>query len=272
MKYLLLSVWLLTFSVTAIEVELANDYHGQQPLTDYLVSEKYDGVRAIWTGNRLVSRQGNPIYAPSWFTASLPGIRLDGELWSGRGEFSFISSTVLDQQPDEKAWRKISFMVFDAPDSDKTFAERYRDYSEMVAGIDKPHVRAVTQFTVASEQALSALLERLVAEGAEGLMLHKADARFAPGRSDNLLKLKPFMDAEAVVVGHLPGKGKFDGKLGALLVEMPDGTRFRLGTGFSDVERENPPPLGTRVTYQYHGLTKNGVPKFASFLRVRKAE
>jgi len=75
--------------------------------------------------------------------------------------------------------------------------------------------------------------------------------------------------AEAVVVGHLPGKGRLAGMLGALLVETPDGRRFRLGTGFSDEERREPPPLGATVTYRYFGKTRNGVPRFASFLRIR---
>ena len=65
--------------------------------------------------------------------------------------------------------------------------------------------------------------------------------------------------------------GKFAGKLGALLVEMPDGRRFRIGTGFSDVQRAVPPPLGSIVTYRYRGMTARGLPRFASFLRIREA-
>lgn len=103
----------------------------------------------------------------------------------------------------------------------------------------------------------------------EGLMLHLANAEYMTGRSHVLLKLKPYLDAEAKVVGYVAGCGKYQGKMGALLVENTDGIRFKLGTGFSDAERENPPKIGSMVTYTYKGTTKTGKPKFASFLRVR---
>ena len=72
------------------------------------------------------------------------------------------------------------------------------------------------------------------------------------------------------MVAQLPGKGKYAGKLGALLVELPDGRRMRIGTGFSDGQRDNPPAVGTTITYRYRGLTKTGLPRFVSFLRVRE--
>jgi DNA ligase-1 len=76
--------------------------------------------------------------------------------------------------------------------------------------------------------------------------------------------------AEAVVVAHLPGKGKYEGRLGALLVEEQDGTRFRIGSGFNYAERENPPAVGTVITYKNYGRYLSGLPKFPSFLRIRK--
>jgi DNA ligase 1 len=109
----------------------------------------------------------------------------------------------------------------------------------------------------------------VVANGGEGLMLHRADALYVTGRSDALLKLKPLFDAEATVVAHTPGRGKYKGKLGALIVETPEGLRFKLGTGFSDAQRENPPKIGSLVTYTYRDKTPKGKPKFASFLRER---
>ncbi len=71
------------------------------------------------------------------------------------------------------------------------------------------------------------------------------------------------------MVGHLPGKGKHAGRLGALLVEMPTGQRFRLGAGLSDADRANPPPIGSWVTYRFRGTHEGGLPRFASFVRVR---
>jgi DNA ligase-1 len=115
-------------------------------------------------------------------------------------------------------------------------------------------------------------LQDTVRQGGEGLMLHRADALWQPGRSDALFKLKPEQDEEGLVVGHQPGKGRLLGMTGALLVQMPSGQRFALGSGLSDSQRRNPPPVGAWVTYRYRDRTPSGLPRFASFLRVREAE
>ena len=102
------------------------------------------------------------------------------------------------------------------------------------------------------------------------MMLHLAKATHRASRSDALLKLKPYFDDEAKVIAHLPGQGKYTGMLGALRVKNQRGIEFSIGTGFTDVERANPPPIGSIITYKYHGFTKKGVPRFASFLRIRE--
>ena len=248
---------------------LANVYREDVALDRYWVSEKLDGVRAYWDGERLRSRKGNPINAPPWFVAHLPRVPLDGELWMGRGAFERLSGAVRRQRPDDAQWREIRFMVFDLPSSPATFDRRLQRLREMFETVASPYVALVEQFRVSGRAELMERLERVVAGGGEGLMLHKGSSLYAAGRSDDLLKLKTHEDAEAVVIGHLPGKGRLTGRLGALLVETPEGLRFRLGTGFSDEERRNPPPLGATVTYRHHGRTRNGVPRFASFLRIR---
>ena len=131
------------------------------------------------------------------------------------------------------------------------------------------HLKAVAQFRVKDEAELKKRLKLMVKNGGEGLMLHRADAEYITGRNAALIKLKPLFDAEATVVAYTQGKGKYKGKLGALVVETPEGIRFKLGTGLSDTQRENPPKIGSLVTYTYKDKTKNGKPKFASFLRVR---
>ena len=117
--------------------------------------------------------------------------------------------------------------------------------------------------------SLQKRMNEIVKAGGEGLMLHRADAPYETGRSDTLLKMKPWEDAEAVVISHQPGKGKYAGMLGALRVRTPEGREFSLGTGFSDEQRRNPPPVGTTVTYRYRDLTGSGLPRFPSFLRPR---
>ncbi|MCK7459419.1 DNA ligase [Idiomarina aminovorans] len=240
------------------------------PVKDYLVSEKYDGIRAIWTGEQLLTRQGNPISAPDWFTAPLPAVWLDGELWTQRQNFENLSSIVRTQIPDNNAWRQVSYMVFDMPDKALPFEQRYKNYSNLIGQIDAEHIKAVKQQRFHSNHALSEHLQAVVEHGAEGLMLHLAKATHQTGRSSSLLKLKPYFDDEAVVISHLPGKGKYTDMLGALRVRNQQGIEFSIGTGFTDAERANPPPIGSTITYKYHGYTNNGVPRFASFLRIRE--
>ena len=249
---------------------LANTYREDIDLDQYWVSEKLDGVRAYWDGESLTSRNGNRFRAPGWFTDGFPSVPLDGELWMGRSTFEQLSGAVRRRNPDDAQWRAIRFMVFDLPSSPVTFDERLKRLREMFQALDSPHIALVEQFRITDHDALMETLSEVVAGGGEGLMLHKGSSLYAAGRSDDLLKLKSYEDAEALVVGHLPGKGKFTGMLGALLVEMPDGRRFRLGSGFSVEERRDPPPPGATVSYKYFGKTRNGLPRFASFLRIRE--
>ncbi len=236
----------------------------------YLISEKFDGVRAYWDGKVLRFRSGNIVNAPVWFIAKLPLQSLDGELWLGRGRFEELSGTVRTATPDDTEWQQIKYMIFELPDTPGIFAQRYQSIREIVRRTNWPQLYAVEHFTLADRAALQRKLKQIVREGGEGLMLHRADAFYVTGRNDALLKLKPLLDTEAKVIGHIPGKGKFAGMLGALEMETPEGKRFRIGTGFKDAVRKNPPHIGAIVTYQFRGLTKNGLPRFASFLRVRR--
>ena len=251
-------------------VMLANVWRPGIALADYWVSEKYDGVRGYWDGTRLLTRGGKAVAVPAWFTQGWPAVPLDGELWAGRGRFEAAASAVGRALPDDAAWRGMRFMVFDLPAHPGTFDERLAALRQVVAAIGTDRMQPVAQLRVASDGALRALLERTVRAGGEGLMLHRGSSLYRGERSDDLLKLKPHDDAEATVVAHLPGRGRHAGALGALLVETPAGARFRLGTGFSDAQRHDPPPVGTQVTYRFIGLHEaSGLPRFASFLRVR---
>ncbi len=234
----------------------------------YWVSEKYDGVRALWDGKTLRFRSGRTVAAPPWFLAKLPAAPLDGELWMGHGTFDALSAAVRRAQPLDTEWQKIKFMVFELPKAPGTFTQRIWQMQAIVKTAQWPQLQAVEQTEVANHAALQARLKAVISAGGEGLMLHRASASVTSGRSDVLLKLKAVQDAEALVVGHEPGKGKFEGMLGALDVKTADGLRFKLGTGFSDAQRQNPPAIGSMVTYSYRDVTPSGKPRFASFLRV----
>ena len=253
----------------ASQVLLAQIYKSGIDVTQFLVSEKYDGVRAVWDGKNLVSRQGNIIHSPAWFTKDLPQTPMDGELWLGRGQFDILSAAVRKDVPIDAEWRNITYNIFELPNAAGTFEQRAKHIAEIVKKANLPNLKAVAQFRIKDEAELNDKLKQVVKNGGEGLMLHRADALYETGRSANLLKLKPYFDAEAIVIAHTAGKGKYAGKLGALVVETPVGIRFKLGTGFTDAQRANPPKIGSTVTYTYKDTTKNGKPKFASFLRVR---
>ena len=254
---------------------LANVYRSGVVLADYWVSEKFDGVRGYWDGQQLWTRGGERIAVPAWFTADWPQVAMDGELWAGRGQFAKAVSTVRQQTPNDSAWRAMRFMVFDLPAQGAPFTERIPVLNGVVSQIDQHWVQAVVQLKVANPQALQALLAKTVRNGGEGLMLHRGASLYKGQRSDDLLKLKTHEDSEAMVVAHVPGQGKYTGKLGALLLEMPavgnqPAQRFKLGTGFSDAQRQNPPAVGMRVTYRFRGVNNSGIPRFASFVRIRQ--
>lgn len=249
---------------------LAERYRGGIDVSRYWVSEKLDGVRASWDGRQLRFRSGNPVPAPQWFVAALPGQALDGELWLGRGTFDQLSSIVRREPPSDAEWRRVRYMVFELPDAPGTFTERIERMRHAAAIGVPPWLTFVEQFRLDDDKALQERLADVVRHGGEGLMLHRADALYETGRSPVLLKLTPWLDAEARVVAHLPGKGKYVGMTGALRVETPDGRRFALGSGLTDQQRQDPPAIGALVTYRYRELGRNGIPRFARFLRVRE--
>ena len=240
----------------------------------YLVSEKFDGVRAIWDGKILRFRSGATVNVPAWFIAKLPAQPLDGELWLARGKFETLSGFVRKTNPVDDEWRQIKYLIFELPQtsgSDTPFSTRAEDIERIVKATNWPQLVAVKQFRIADRVVLKRRLDEVVKGGGEGLMLHLANAPYVTGRSDVLLKLKPLDDTEAIVVEHLPGKGKYAGMMGALRVEMPDGKRFVIGTGFTDAVRGDPPAIGKTITYTYRGFTNSGLPRFASYWRVREA-
>ena len=251
-------------------VLLAKIYRSDINLQDYWVSEKYDGVRAYWNGKQLISRQGNNFSAPPSFIHGLPNLALDGELWLGRGRFEQLSGLVRRQSANKSDWSEIKYMVFDLPGSKRMFDQRLQQLKAIISDINQPHIQLVPQYKITTHEILLTRLEDVVNQGGEGLMLHRGASFYKSWRSEDLLKLKKYQDAEAVVIKHYPGKGKFESMLGSMEVETADGKKFRIGSGFSDDERNNPPAIGSIITYKYFGLTRNGIPRFANFLRKRK--
>jgi DNA ligase-1 len=238
----------------------------------YLVSEKFDGVRAIWDGCGLRFRSGRPIVAPGWFTEGWPADALDGELWGGRGRFDVTSASVRRSVHDDAEWHALQLMVFDLPGATGSFAQRAQRIESLVRGASTGSLMAVDQAELADRAALRSRLDSVVRGGGEGLVLHRADAPWAAGRSTAVLKLKPLQDAEAQVLACEAGRGRLTGVMGALRVRNTSGIEFRLGSGFTDAERRDPPAVGSWVTYTHRGHTPSGVPRFASYWRAAAAD
>jgi DNA ligase-1 len=260
----------VTFAAFAPTLLLAKSAPSSIDPVGYLVSEKLDGVRAFWDGQRLRTRGGLLIAAPTWFTQKLPAMALDGELWMDRGRFDLLSGTVRQAEPDEVAWRLISFRVFEMPGAAGPFEQRAQRLRQVVEQAQFGGLQWVPQEVIADRSALQRRLAEVVAAGGEGLMLHKADAPYTTGRSDVLLKLKPVEDADAVVIGYEPGKGRFAGQTGALTVRDEQGRVFSVGSGLSHAQRISPPPLGSTVTVRWRGTTSKGLPRFATLWRLRE--
>lgn len=274
-----LALWSMTVLLHAQtpEMILAKILPDGVDVREYWVSEKYDGVRGYWDGKQrqMYSRNGTVIALPRDFAAQLPDILLDGELWIGRGQFERVVSVVRDAQPDDAAWKQVKYMVFELPDPHN----QYGDFTQRIAQIERvtqhlnaPNIQAVKQWRVRDRAELLRQLDTITQAGGEGLMLHLASAPYQTGRSDALYKLKLRQDAEATVIAHNQGTGKYAGKVGSLRVRTDDGREFNVGSGLDDATRTNPPKIGTVITYQFNGLTQKGLPRFPRFLRVRVDE
>ncbi len=253
-------------------IELLSPASADMDPTGYLVSEKFDGVRAIWDGRGLRFRSGRAIAAPPWFTEGWPDTALDGELWGGRGRFDVTSASARRLVPDDAQWRALRLMVFDLPGAAGGFAQRAARIETLVRASASSALVTVDQQVMADRAALQQRLDSVVRGGGEGLVLHRADAAWVAGRSTAVLKLKPLHDAEAQVLDIEPGRGRLAGLMGALRLRNAAGIEFRIGTGFTDEQRRNPPAVGSWIAYTHRGHTPSGVPRFASYWRAAEVD
>jgi DNA ligase-1 len=249
-------------------VLLAERWDNAQDLSGWWMSEKLDGVRAYWNGTSLISRLGNRFHAPGWFVAGLPAVPLDGELWIARRAFQRTVGIVRRQDTSD-LWKEVAYVIFDAPTIASPFEDRLAFVREHAELQPRSHIKAHEHVICRDLEHLHAELSRVEALGGEGLMMREPASRYAAGRSTTLLKIKSFHDAEARVIEHLKGAGRHKGRMGALQVQLADGTIFSVGTGFSDRERENPPQVGSVITFRYQELSDGGVPRFPSYVGVR---
>ena len=260
-----------------------SEYKGQN-VGGWLASEKLDGVRAYWDGRNLLSRNGKILAAPEGWSAHFPPFALDGELYTARGEFEKIQSIVMDKMPSVAEWSEIKFYVFDVPEASGGLLERLSELEKFI--LQNPqagqNLKIIKQVKVKDNAEFEAFAEAVITKGGEGAVVREPNVPYERKRSKNALKYKKFKDAECEVTAINAGTGKYAGLMGSVTCkslgaagsnsdeQIASGVKFKVGSGFSDEERANPPKIGSIITYKYQNLTAKGLPRFPVFLRVRE--
>lgn len=306
---------------------------GQVPWANLEKSNAVPYSTGLW------SRYGKVINAPNFWLDALPEIPLEGELWTNFQEFQTVSSIVRSNvNVKEDEWHTVKAKVLDMPLPSKVFADgeinntnykktfkgfydfylsiggkepvsdttpfqsRYRYLELKVPENSIYKIHRQVQLPFGTTKAIEAIYDfenQVLSHGGEGVVIKAGNDLWRPERCYSVLKRKPWLDSEAVVVGYQGGRrtdkgSKHIGKMGSLICEIPEG-RFRL-SGFTDDERIlvwsdsgksaeeyvsnfegsripdlkiiNPKfPLGSVVTYKYREVTDAGLPKEARFWR-----
>ena len=259
---LLLSIYTFAFElVKPVRYEKSKDY------TNWVMSEKLDGIRAYWDGKELLTRKGNKIHAPKWFIDSLPTFKLDGELWTKRADFENIQNIVMDKKPSNK-WQEITYNIFEVPNQSGDLFKRLEKVNKYIKQNPNKHLKVIKQIKIKNNLHLEKILKKLISKKAEGLIIRDPNKAYHTRRSKYMAKVKSFQDMEGIVIG-IKESNKLEG-FKSLKLRLENGVVFNLGGGFTLKQRKNYPKIGEVVTFKYYGFTKKGKPKFASFLHYRK--
>ena len=254
-----------------------------QNVSGWLASEKLDGVRAYWDGENLLSRQGKKLNAPQSFTKNFPKFALDGELYAKELKFEEIQASVMDKLPDEKAWSRLKFHVFDVPEASGGLLTRLEILAKFLKNEPNDNLIIIKQIKMRDNAQFLKFTEEIILNGGEGAVVREPNAPYERKRSKNALKFKKFKDAECEVIAVNKGSGKYANFAGSLTCnalggkddkekagEPKEGTIFKIGSGLSDKNRQDPPKIGSIITYKFQNLAANGKPRFPRFLRVRE--
>jgi len=259
---------LLVFSpiLIAQTLQLPKIYKGDENITNWMMSEKLDGIRGYWNGKKLFTKRGKILYPPDWFIKNFPPFELDGELWTTQNDFENIQSIVMTKNPSPR-WKQISYNIFEVPNAKGDFPTRLLKIRNWLKKNPTKFIKIIPQTICKGQKELNIFLNQVIKNSGEGIIAKNPNKLYFTGRDKNSLKVKKFYDTEGKVIAHNYRKS---GKLKSLVIEMKNGVIFNLGGGFSEKQRENPPAIGKIVTFKYYSFTKNKKPKFASFLRVRE--
>ena len=264
----LLLLFCLGTNAAALDILLPMVFQDDIDITNWLMSEKLDGVRGYWNAKKLLSKNGIPFNPPEAFIKNFPDFAVEGELWGGRNTFEKTASVVMKHEAHD-GWMDLKFAIFDVPEAGGGLEQRLNMAIQWFEKHPSEYVFVITQEIVKGNDHLKEELLRVEKLGGEGLIVRNPLSLYTIGRSAEILKVKSYYDMEATVIDHIEGTGRNQGRMGSILVELPDRRQFKIGTGFTDKERINPPPTGAIITFKYYGFYNSGIPKFPSFLRTR---
>lgn len=243
-------------------------------IESYAISEKFDGVRGIWDGKEMFSKNGKKLAIPPCFAEKLAILELkdgefvEGELWADYGKFAEVSSLARRKNPTCAEFESVKYLIFNAQLNESSdFLANLSKIQSILESHKTPQIRTITQHKFSSSKELQDFFDAVVAKGGEGVILRDSHTAF---------KLKAQHDAECKIIDYTRGKGRLSGKVGAIVcesladknAEIKNGIIFRIGSGLSDEMRTNPPKIGTIITYKFSGVSKNSVPLHTRFWRV----
>lgn len=255
----------------AFEPMLLSEFEKAKANAKWLVSEKLDGVRGLWNGEKMYFRNGKAMNLPNEFIKDFPPFALDGELYNPKLHFSQIISILKNPQRNDEILG-LKFYVFDVPHSyNNSLAQRLDELRVYLKSKPNAYIEIIPQRLIQGQDSIDKELQAVVDNGGEGLVLRNPNMPYQTGRSKYDFKLKTRQDAECKVIGHTQGKGKYDSMLGAIICQY-NGKSFKIGSGLSDTLRQNPPPIGSIISFKFQGLTHNGIPRFPTFWRIKQEE
>ena len=221
---------------------LLKTYNKSQDVIGWVMSEKFDGIRGFWNGKQLLTRGGKIINTPKWFIENYPPFAIDGELWTKRGDFENISSIVRQKTPD-KRWQNISHQIFEVPNQQGGLLARLAVLKTYLSKHKSTPIRLIKQTPITQRDQLKIFLNQVIKQGGEGVVVRNPATPYQTGRLASALKVKLYFDTECTVTKIL--------------------------SGFTDIERQNPPKIGDEITFKYYGFTNKGKFRFPVFLRVK---
>ena len=232
---------------TKSDLFLLKTYDDSKDGIGLVMSEKLDSIRGFWNGQELITRGGMKLTPPKWFIKNYPPFSIDGELWTKRNDFENISSIVRTQNADDR-WKLITYNIFEVPNQQGGLLERLSVLKSHLFSHSMPYLKILPQIVINAKDQLADFLKEVTADKGEGIVVRNPNTLYQTGRLSSALKVKQYLDTECIVLEILPGKDKYQNMMGSVLCQTDSGKKLKIGSGFKDKDRPNPPAIGSKIT------------------------